>query len=43
MSASGEGRGRFVRSEVGMMEVLGICERYRLLSSSMRSWFREGI
>jgi hypothetical protein len=43
VSANGEGRGRFVRCEVGMMEVLGICERYKLLSTSMKSWFREGI
>ena len=43
VSAQGEGRGRFVRCEVGMMEVLGICERHRLLSTAMKSWFRDGI
>jgi hypothetical protein len=40
---SGEGRGRFVRCEVGMAEVAGICERKKLLNSAMRGWFREGI
>lgn len=42
-SGRGEGRGRFVRCEVGMIEVAGICERRKLLSSAMRGWFKEGI
>ena len=42
-SGKGEGRGRFVRCEVGMVELVGICERGKLLSSAMRSWFKEGI
>lgn len=40
---AGEGRGRFVRCEVGLVELSGVCERGRLLNSSMRSWFKEGI
>jgi len=43
VSLNGEGRGRFVRCEVGLLEVLGVCERLRLLSSSMKSWFKENI
>jgi len=42
-SASGEGRGKFVRCEVGLTEVMGICERGKLLTSAMRGWFKEGI
>jgi hypothetical protein len=42
-SGRGEGRGRFVRCEVGMIEVAGICERQKLLNSAMRGWFKEGI
>jgi Origin recognition complex (ORC) subunit 4 C-terminus len=42
-SGRGEGRGRFVRCEVGMIEVAGICERRKLLNSAMRGWFKEGI
>jgi hypothetical protein len=42
-AVGGEGRGRFVRSEVGLLEVVGICERGKLLNSAMRSWFKEGI
>lgn len=39
----GEGRGRFVRCEVGLVEVAGFCERGKLLTSAMRGWFKEGI
>jgi hypothetical protein len=39
----GEGKARFVRSEVGMVEIAGICERKKLLNSAMRGWFKEGI
>ena len=39
----GEGRGRFVRCEVGLVELAGICERAKLLNSAMRGWFKEGI
>jgi hypothetical protein len=40
--ARGEGRGKFVRCEVGMVEVMGICDREKLLNSGMRGWFKEG-
>jgi len=40
---AGEGRGRFVRCEVGLVEVSGVCERGKLLNSAMRGWFKEGI
>jgi hypothetical protein len=42
-AGGGEGRARFVRSEVGMVEIAGICERKKLLNSAMRGWFKEGI
>lgn len=42
-SGRGEGRGRFVRSEVGLVELAGTCERGKLLNSAMRGWFKEGI
>ena len=42
-SSAGEGRGRFVRCEVGLVEVAGICERGKMLNSAMRGWFKEGI
>lgn len=42
-SGAGEGRGRFVRCEVGMLEVQGVCDRAKMLNSSMRGWFKEGI
>ena len=41
VSGKGEGRGRFMRCEVGMVELVGICERTKLLNSSMRGWFKE--
>jgi Origin recognition complex (ORC) subunit 4 C-terminus len=40
---AGEGRGRFVRCEVGLVELSGVCERGKLLNSAMRSWSKEGI
>lgn len=40
---AGEGRGKFVRCEVGLVELSGFCERGKLLNSAMRSWFKEGI
>jgi Origin recognition complex (ORC) subunit 4 C-terminus len=42
-SGRGEGRGRFVRCEAGMVELAGTCERAKLLNSAMRGWFKEGI
>ena len=42
-SGRGEGRGRFVRCEVGLVELAGTCEREKLLNSAMRGWFKEGI
>jgi len=39
----GEGRWRFVRCEIGMQELWGICEKRKLINSSMRGWFRESI
>ena len=43
LTGRGEGRGRFVRCEVGLLEVSGVCERGKLLSSAMRGWFKEGV
>jgi len=43
IAGKGEGRQRFVRCEVGMVELAGICERAKLLNSAMRGWFKEGI
>jgi Origin recognition complex (ORC) subunit 4 C-terminus len=39
----GEGRGKFMRCEVGIVELNGICERGNLLSSTMKDWCKQGI
>jgi hypothetical protein len=40
---TGEGRGRSVRCEVGLVELSGICERGKMLNSALKSWFKDGI
>ena len=42
-SGRGEARGRFVRCEVGLVELAWTCERGKLLNSAMRGWTKESI
>ena len=42
-SVRGEGRGRFVRCEIDLVELSSYCEKRKLLNSAMRSWFKDAI
>jgi origin recognition complex subunit 4 len=42
-SGRGEGRGRFVRCEIDLIELSAYCDKKKVLHSAMKSWFKDGI